>query len=267
MKRLIDLVTRGRGVPLVWVPMLVLVFSGCTSAPSRPEGVADFLKALEDQGYRLNSGLAGIYEPGNVIQVTEQSANGKERALPSPVVFLWGPDCFPDQAARVSPFVIADSSGRQSSSFSLGAGLIGKLLPSLNIDRKSVADYHMTLGNTTVHTIAKGDLSRNFSSSCVRKLSQAIEDGDRAEWFAVIVEAVKADSLDLEMTWAKGLSAGARVALLDSIQGQLGAVAGAAGPKAAVGMVSDNANSSVIRAQGPLILGYRARPLQPVYAK
>jgi len=252
--------------------LLLLAFGGCVpTKPTQRDAMEDIFQLLDAQGYAANIGLSGIYAPGNVIQTSEATADGVHH-LPTPIVFLWGSDCFPGQTPRTSPFVLPDSSGRRAGSLSIGAEFVQRLLPALSLDRAAVADYRLTLGDTAVHTFARADLSHQFSQKCVHGLTQAMEDGDRIDWFAVIVEAVVADSLALEMSWREGTSLGVRTAQKGAAEAQLGrilrAAAGAHSPvDASVSVVADGEQASVLRAEGPVIVGYRMRPLQPVYEK
>ena len=231
--------------------------------------MGDIFQLLEDQGFVANVGLSGVYAPGNVIQTTEAGPKGG-RPLPSPIVFLWGSDCFPGQTPRASNFVLPDSGERRTGSFSIGAQILTRLLPSLALDRAAVADYSLTLGNTEVQTFARADLSHQFSDKCVQSLVRAMDDGDAIDWFSVIVEAVVADSLSLEIRWRQGTSAGARTAQRDAAQSQLGSILQAAtmGPlpvRVGVSLTADTDKASVLRSDTPVIVGYRARPMQPVY--
>lgn len=250
--------------------MLALTLGGCVPTKfTQQEAMQDIFQLLGDQGFTANVGLSGTYAPGNVIQTKEPARDGA-RSLPTPVVFLWGSDCFPGQTPRTSAFILPDSSERRAGSLSLGVKILALFLPSLNLDRSAVADYTLTLGDTEVQTFAKGDLSHQFSVECVQALAQAMEDGDKIDWFSVIIEAVVADSLSLEMFWREGTSFGARASQKGAATSQLGRILrGAAAPSlpvsASLGVASENDKTTVLRADVPVIIGYRMRPLQPVY--
>jgi len=241
----------------------------CQSEPPRDRPLqVDLFQLLEQRGYRPNLGLAGIYAPGNVIQTTAPDGRGEPRPLPTPLLFKWRADCFPGQAPRVSAFVLPDSAGRSADAISLDASLAQMLLPALKLDRNLVTDYRVELGGAEVHTLAKGDISERFSPGCVEALSRAMAGGDRIEWFGVIVEAVIVSSLSIEMSWQIGTSASARLRYLNLMQQQLATVLTGreeAGDMAGIGLVADDARQSALRADGPVIIGYRARPLQPIY--
>jgi hypothetical protein len=250
----------------------ILVLLGCAAPMSEQGGLGDIFEILEGQGYKANVGLSGIYEPGNVIQTTQEGADGQPAALASPIVFAWGSDCFPERTPRVAPFVLPDSQGTQANSISLGASMLSLLIPSLTFSHQTLADYRLDLENTQVYTFAKGDLSRQFSEKCVRALAQAIEDGDKIEWYSIITEAVIADALTLEMNWQSGSSVEGRSAQRNQIMQQLGSILGGYSesfqkPGAGLELIHDNEKKSVIRTDSPVIVGYRIRPLQPVYEK
>jgi len=145
-------------------------------------------------------------------------------------------------------------------------------MPSLKLSRQSLLDYRLDLENPQVYTFAKGDLSRQFSEKCVQALANALEDGDKPEWFSVIIEAVIVDTLTLEMNWRSGSSVEGRVAQRNQVMQQLGSILGSYSkgfrpPEAELELLTDNEKQSVIKTKGPVIIGYRSRPLQPVYEK
>jgi len=87
----------------------VVMFLGCTPSLFDSTGLSDIFDLLEQQGYTANVGLSGIYEPGNLVQTTQEGSDGKPVALQSPIIFAWGSDCFPDRAPRIAPFVLSSS--------------------------------------------------------------------------------------------------------------------------------------------------------------
>lgn len=251
---------------------VVIIFLGCAAPMSDQGGLSDIFDILEQQGYEANVGLSGIFEPGNILQTAQAGTDGQADALASPIVFAWGSDCFPDQAPRVAPFVLPDSQGAQANSISLGASMLSLFIPSLNFNRQSLTNYQLDLENTQVHTFAKGDLSRQFSEKCVQALARAIEDGDKIEWFAIILEAVISDGMTLELNWQSGTSVEGRTAQRNQVTQQLGSILSGyseklQGPGSGLEVTQDDAKKSVIKTNNPVIIGYRIRPLQPVYKK
>lgn len=254
------------------VSAAAVILLGCAAPMPGQGGLGDIFEILGQQGYQANVGLSGIYEPGNVIQTTQEGSDGRPAALASPIIFAWGSDCFPDRTPRAAPFVLPDSQGTQANSISIGAGILSLLIPSLTFSHQALTDYRLDLENTQVYTFAKGDLSRQFSEKCVRALAQAIEDGDKIEWYSIIIEAVIADALTLEMDWRSGASVEGRSAQRDQIMQQLGAILGGYSESfrktgSGLELTLDNEKKSVIRTDSPVIVGYRIRPLQPVYEK
>jgi hypothetical protein len=255
----------------IMITVAVMLF-GCAGPMSDRSGLNDIFELLEQQGYTANVGLSGIYEPGNLIQTTQEGPGGKPVALGSPIIFSWGSDCFSDRTPRIAPFVLSDSQGSEANSISLGASIVNLFMPSLKLSHQSLADYRLDLENPQVYTFAKGDLSRQFSEKCVQSLANALEDGDKIEWFSIIIEAVTVDALTLEMNWRSGSSAEGRIALQDQIIQQLGSILKGYSKdflqaEAGLQLITDNEKNSVIKTDGPVIIGYRGRPLLPVYEK
>ncbi len=245
--------------------LVILGLAGCASTHQNKEDAIpiDLFQLLIEMGYQPNRGLAGIYEPGNLIQTKEPGAQGKPVAFSTPIVFKWRKDCFPDQNPHVSPFVVPDTVGRTSDAFSLDASLVRLFLPMLKFDRSSVSDYRIELGKARIHTLAKGDLSHNFSPNCVKALSRAMADDDRIEWFSVIVEAVVVDSLTIEMKWQSGTDAAFRLGILDTLKQQLAGIF-TGQDRSGLGLLTNNSHQSVLQAKQSVIIGYRMRPIQPV---
>lgn len=244
----------------------LVIFAGCATTPQKQQDnlQVNLFELLERQGYQPNIGFSGIYKPGNLIQTQAPDRQGETQPLPTPLIFMWGKDCFPGQVPQVSPFLMPDSAGRSLDSFSLDASLVGLFLPMLKFDRSLISDYRIDLGEARVHTLAKGDLSERFSPRCVDALSRAMAAGDRIEWFTVIVEAVVVDSLNIEMNWQSGTAAAARLGFLEGLQQQLVSVL-TGQDQGGLGLLTNNSHQSVLQAKGPVIIGYRMRPLQPVY--
>ena len=239
-------------------------------------GISDVFHILREQGYTANIGFNGTYRPGSVIQMMEGGQDGSERQLASPLLFLWGSDCFPDLQPRESQFVLPESAGTAESSLSLSAQALGRLMPGLKLDNSAVATYRLKFDNLRVQTIAKADLSMSFSEKCVAALSQAVEHvddlpGEKIEWFSVIVAAIVADSLTFEMNWRTGLSGETRAAVRAQVEEQLSGLVGQGEGEVSSGgevaLTLDNEKTTVMAAKGLVVVGYRPRPLQPQYER
>ncbi len=222
----------------------------------RPEeGLSDVFRLLEEQGYTPNVGLSDLYQPGTVIQTMESGPDGEERRLASPLPFLWGSDCFPGLEPRESPFVLPESTGKAAASLSLGAESLARLVPALALDDDALVRYRLELENPRLLTVTRPEVSRNFSEACVKALSQTLADGDRMEWFSVIVQAVVADALHFEMQWQSDASAEARLELRNRARKALGS------PSGKLGLTADDEKKTVLQADGLVVLAYRARPI------
>ena len=239
-------------------------------------GLSDIFHILKEQDYTANVGFDGTYRPGSVIQTMERGQDGSERQLASPLLFLWGSDCFPDLQPRESQFVLPESAGTAAASLSLTARTLSQLMPALRLDNSAVATYRLKFDNLRVETIAKADLSMSFSEKCVAALSQAVEHvddlpGEKIEWFSVIVAAIVADSLTFEMNWRTGLSGETRAAVRAQVEEQLSGLVGQGEGEVSSGgevaLTLDNEKTTVMAAKGLVVVGYRPRPLQPQYER
>jgi hypothetical protein len=232
-----------------------------------PAPIDDLFSILKEQGYQANRGFSGVFAPGNIVQLAEEGANGEDRTLPTPVIFLWGADCFPGETPRKAPFVLPQTkSGTSTASLTLGAEGLAKLVPSLQLDGDAVADYNLRIDDPLVYTFAKGDLSGHFSDKCVRAFDRQIRAGDKPSWFAIILDAVIAEKLVLDMTWKENVSAEARAKAAASAKNALaekaeGAVLDTGSPQASVHLASEDKEHTVLTADGPVVIGYRTRSL------
>lgn len=259
-------------VKLIWIVLGIIVLMlayGLYVAffVKEDRGLRDIFRILNEQGYTANVGLSGIFRPGNVIQVMEGGPDRPERQLLSPLLFLWGSDCFPDAELRESYFALPEYAGASSASLSLEPSMLVRLLPKLRVESRAVADYSLKLENTRVQTIARADLSGRFSEKCVEALRQTLDDGDKIAWFAVVVEAVVSDSLAFEVRWKIDSSAEARAAFKNELQQSLASVGGEHGRSGGleVNLAADDEKKTVISAKGLVVIGYRARPMEPQY--
>jgi len=187
--------------------------------------------------------------------------------LASPLVFLWHTDCFPDQAPMESIFGLPELTGKKSAPLQLRSGLLAELFPLLKLDSHAIADYRLILQNQRLHAYAKSDLNKRFSEKCEKSLYNAINfEGDKETWFAVILEAVIADSLKLEMQWKTTASVKSRATVTADAEKKLTKFARNITPQPAaldlmVGLESETEEKTVISAKGLVILGYRKRPI------
>lgn len=234
--------------------------------------LSNFFSILQEQGYEPNIGFSGNHAPGNIIQITEKGDDGKERRLSPPLVVFWKEQCFPEQTLRKSLYMLPESSGENSAQLSLGAEVIGKMMPVLQLDSAAAASYNMKLENTRIFSFAKLDLSQNFTEQCVRTLENDLRLGNEAEWYAVILEAIVVDAISFEINWRANSTAAARnkakqdaEKTLDSIVKQKSGAGGSV--QGAVSLASDNKKTTVIKAEGEVIIGYRARQLEPVFSE
>ena len=232
--------------------------------------LVDFFATLQQQGYEPNIGFSGSLAPGNIIQTMEKGADGKERRLNPPLIVLWREQCFPGKELRESLYILPESSGESTAQLNLGAEIIGKMMPVLQLDSAAAADYSMKLENTRILSFAKLDLSQQFSEQCVQTLEADLRLGNEADWYAVILEAITVDAINFEINWRENSTAAARNKVKQDAEKTLAAIVGqesGAGltPKGSVSLASDNKKTTVIKAAGEVIVGYRIRKLEPIF--
>lgn len=232
------------------------------------QGVGDFFALLAQRGYQPNIGFSGALRPGNIIQVAEQDAVSKERQLATPLVVEWADKCFPGLTPRTLEFTLPEFKGQSSAGLTLSGKMLSRMLPALNLEDNTVANYSLTLENTRVQTFSKGDLSSEFSAPCVAGLRTAIAGGDRVEWLRVVVEAIVADALTLQVEWKDNASLDAREKIANKASKALSRTAASGAPKddsdLKVAVTTNDSKRTTLSAHGFVIVGYRARPLQPV---
>lgn len=222
---------------------------------------------LENQGYSCNASLSGTYRPGDVVQIKEAAPDSGERKLASPVIFLWGTDCFPGQTPRVAPFTLPQISGTSTASIGLNANELSGILSSLNLNSTATIDYNLKLENVTVQTLAKGDLSGKLAPKCIEALERQFRSQDKPEWFAVVLESVLADKLLLEINWNADTDADARASIVKSTKDDLITLIKKGDSRSAenesnVGVKSEDTKHTIIETNGSVVLGYRARSMQ-----
>jgi len=126
------------------------------------------------------------------------------------------------------------------------------------------------LENPQVEAFAKLELSEQFSEACVKALARELKAGARGEWFSVVQEAIVIDSLKFEIHWKTGTTVETRQKLKSTIEDTLSAIATSGKRRerasAELGLELDTEKTTVMSAQVPVVVGYRTRPLEPVYA-
>lgn len=235
----------------------VMAFPGYLQA--KRSAMVDMAAYLRDLGYTPNAGLAGHYLPGSIIQTHEPGRSGaRGKELPSPILFMEATACFPDLEPESRPFAMPTGSGSASSSLSVRGEGLASFLPSLQIGAGSHVEYQLSVEQAHIRYIPKGEMSRNFSAVCVQAYADAIAAGDQPGWFSTITEAVVADRLTFTITWDRNFAADARARIAGSASALLD------GPNVTVSTSLESEQTTVIHAEGQLVIGYKARPMQPV---
>jgi len=243
-----------------------------SSIKQKIDPVTDLFQILKMLEYTPNVGFSCIYKPGTVIQTIERGPDGQEKTIPFPRLFLLGENCFPGKSPIKSVYALPESAGRSSASLNIGAKLVGKFLPSLALDSSVVADYSFTFDNPHILAFARGELSQQFSDSCIRSFDQELKEGDKLEWFSVIQDVVEVDALNMEIKWKSGTKVEARVDTRQKIQKSF-SEASAARPTGGIpltaeaGASAEDDRKTVLSVKGPVIIAYRARPLYAVRQK
>ena len=188
--------------------LFAVVFE-CGCVP-HPPPASELLKQLAQEGYTANPGLSGLIDPGNVIQTAELGPNGQPRPLVPPLILAWASDCFPGQLPREGPFAVASGSGGSVRALALEGPDISKFIPNLRFEMGAVSQYRLSLRNPRIRAFAKTELSNRMSPKCVEALANALREGDRPEWYSMVIESVVVESLSLVITWNSGISADVR---------------------------------------------------------
>ena len=238
----------------------------------RDQGFKDFFALLDQRGYTPNIGLSGVFRPGNVIQIAEQGDDAKDHRLVTPLVVAWANKCFPSLTPRTLEFTLPEFQGQSSADLTLSGNMLSRMMPALNFENNAVSKYSLTLQNTRIQSYAKTDLSSQFSAPCVASLQTAIDGGDKVEWLRVVIEAIVADALTLQVDWKDNASMQVREELANRAGQALNHTVAASntdgsGAELKVAVTSSDTKSTTLSAKGFVIVGYRARPLQPVVAK
>jgi len=252
-----------------WISgMVALIFIGGYAFLSvwitqKNHGMEDLFDFLERQGYVINRGFSGVYQPGTIIQVTELVGK-EERALPMPILVLSKSRCFPQKAPTHHPFTLPNMRGTSAASLKAGDEFVHKFFPDLTLYSNTVASYSLQLGDIYTATFARLDLSRSFSDQCVDDLRNALVDGDKIDWFKVITEAVIADSFRFEISWKDGSSINAQNAVKNAIL-EIMLRNNENRQTSGYDVALESDKEMIIQAKGPVILGYKFRPLGIVY--
>lgn len=267
--------TRRRNIVIAL--LLGLIFSAAglyyVLRPTPEAPFDDFLTLINKQGYTPNIGMSSHYRPGTLIRTTATDPDGTERAIDPPLIFAWTDDCFPDLQIRESPFVLPETKASSRMSLTLGMETITTLLPALNLRSAALSNYRIHIENPHLLSIAETDVAHRFSTGCVENIKDALRNGKKLEWFAVIMRVITADTFTLEIEWHEGASAEGRLAV-KSIAKQALAKAASEGREgidtppinATVGIASEDRQKTIFSGKGNLILGYDAHILKAVLA-
>jgi hypothetical protein len=261
-------VTLWTSVVLLAIPVIYFVYRKNTI---QNKGFEDFFVLLDQRGYTPNVGFSGVFRPGNIIQVSEQGSDVKDRQLATPLVVAWADKCFPGRTPRTLEFTLPEFRGQSSADLTLSGKMLSRMMPSLNLENNAVASYSLTLEDTRIQSFAKTDLSSEFSAPCVAALQTAIDGGEKVEWLRVVVEAIVADALTLQVDWKDNASMETRENVANTASKALSRTAAASNAddnsELKVAVTKSDTKQTTVSAKGFVIIGYRARPLQPVVAQ
>lgn len=261
---------------IVWilgvVVLFLIVYGVFFFRISSQKPLTNFFSILETQGYKPNIGFSGNYAPGNIIQEMEKGDDGKEGPISPPLVVLWKENCFPAQVVRKTLYMLPESSAENNAQLNLGAEVIGRMMPVLQLDSAAASNYNMKFENAQVFSFAKLDLSQNFSEKCVRALTNDLRLGNKPEWYAVILEAIVVDAISFEINWSDNSTAAVRDKVKNNTEKTLTTLVkqksvGGQPAQGAVSLGVDNKKTTVIKAAGEVIVGYRARQLEPIFTE
>lgn len=241
-------------VPIT-ILLVVLILALTVFLPSPGD---DLEEALTRQGFTLNPGFAATFRPGDVLQIKEEDGRGGERPLDRPLLVLRREECFPGLTPKEEPFALPARLGRREGSFSLQGKRLARALPALSLEGRGAKSYSLAIENPRVATFAKTDLSERFAPACVSWFDRTLAAGDPAGWYATVIEAVVADTLDLTIEWETATKADARVRLTGAAKKGLPARGGT------VATQLETSEKTVLRAEGPVVVGYRVRAMEPV---
>jgi hypothetical protein len=175
-----------------------------------PPPASELLSGITHEGYTPNKGLSGLFQPGNLIQTMEMGDNGQPRKLSPPLVLAWASDCFPGVEPHESPFVVEQTSSKQSRNLELAGPDAIALIPGLSFGGGGVAGHRLTMQNPRVRAFARADVSGKMSQKCMDALADAVKMGDKPEWFVLVLESIVVDSLRLEIQFEQGVKAEVR---------------------------------------------------------
>jgi hypothetical protein len=230
--------------------------------------VDEIFVGLRQRGFEPNPLFAGRLLPGTILQLREAGPTGASRPLTPPLVMFWGDRCFPGLAPSAAPIAIETHSGSTRAQLSLAGDLGRAVFPALVAGDAAVAEQSLVLGATELLSVAKGDISGHMAPECVDGLTMHMSHGAQQDWFGVVVESVVTRKISYEVKWSSSASADAKMSVRKQAEEGLGRLAAAgAGPAGKGTLSSDEVELTVVNAEGTLVLAYRVRTLDPIYAQ
>lgn len=267
-------------VVAVGVAVVIAVAVYVTKAPSSrsAEPLVDIFDHLKTHGFVPNTSLGGRFRPGDVLQVMQPNPGGPQTApqrLSMPILALRAKECFPGLEPARAAFPLPDVARATEASLGIEGARLAEVFPGLAIAESAARSYRLTFDQPEVLSFAKLDLSGTFAMSCAEKVRRALAAGDRLEWFVTVVEVVEAQGLTLEVTWRSGTDGNLRASIENQAVKALDDLSGAPGTKApephspdgsialGVRVAARDDRTMVLRVDTPVLLGYRARPIEP----
>lgn len=217
----------------------------------RPDPEKDLLDLLRERHYELNEGFVAHYRPGTVIRLFRRGANGQAEPLPRPEVAFWPEQCFPGRQPHSEAFPLPRSSGKRA--LRLSAKRLHKILPRLSIEGAKHWEVEILRPRSVAFAVL-GDLSEQYSESCLDGLEKRHDAGEPFDWYRTITEAVVADGMRIAIDWQAGADAQVREVARKKVKESL----------ASVDAEFTSQEQSVLDVKGDLVLAYLTAGMDPV---
>lgn len=186
---------------LTYFPFVILICSLLLSGCASISGLADYKNTLAEVGFNENIGFRANLSPGSLIQVAGATNTAQHEQYTLPRLFMPGADCYPDLQVTETGFYPAAGKQENAHGFFFNNVMLGYFLPQLHFLKDEGLSYTLNITKTKSLSFARGKMMGHMSDNCVQALTLALNDGDKLEWFRLVMDVLVVDEIRLELHW------------------------------------------------------------------
>lgn len=185
------------------------------------------------------------YLPGSVVQTQQLNKTNQLITLDKPVSHLAAKTCYPNLVAQTQHTTINTKTQLNTPVLTdLDTKVV--LLPDLSDVEHLLKSQQVRFANVSKLEISKGLLNLGISSVCLASMQNAVDYGNKIDYYAIIKQAFVADSVVYEMVYHDNVNSTSISKVTTAIQNYF----------AGTTVVDSYSTTQHIKIKGPIVIAY-----------